>query len=106
MSSAEPWRRLAVKLARHAARVLPEGCSPWAQAMQHEVDHITDDAAAVRWALGCVFAGYRAWLADRFSFTPRAVWRRAAASGALMLLIGGALLDNAGGQTAPPRPAV
>jgi hypothetical protein len=51
-----------------------------------------------------VLASYRARLADRLSFSPRTAWRRVAASGALMLLIGFALLDNAGGQTAPPTP--
>jgi hypothetical protein len=73
--------------------------------MQHELDYIADDPAAVRWAIGCVLASYRARLADRLPFSPRTAWRRVAASGALMLLIGFALLDNAGGQT-PARPAV
>jgi len=104
MNGARPWRLLAVKLAQHAARVVPGARSPWAQAMQHELDYIEDDPAALRWAIGCVLASYRARLADRLSFSPRTAWRRVAASGALMLLIGFALLDNAGGQTAPPAP--
>jgi hypothetical protein len=76
--------------------------------MQHELDYIADDPAALRWAIGCVVATYRSRLADWLSFGPRTAWRRVAAGGALMLLIGFALLDNAGGQTAPPgsRPAV
>jgi hypothetical protein len=74
--------------------------------MQHELDYIADDPAALRWAIGCVLASYRARLADRLSFSPRTAWRRVVAGGALMLLIGFALLDNAGGQTAPPQPAI
>jgi hypothetical protein len=97
-----PWRRLAVRLAQHAARVVPGARSPWARAMRHELDYIADDPAALRWAIGCVLASYRARLADRLSFSPRTVWRQVAASGALMLVIGVALLDNAGGQTPPP----
>jgi hypothetical protein len=105
MSSARPWRQLAIRLAQHATQVVPGERSPWARAMQHELDYIADDPAAVRWAIGCVLASYRARLADRLPFSPRTAWRRVAASGALMLLIGFALLDNAGGQT-PARPAV
>src|SRR6266566_2638691 len=102
------WRRWAVKLAQHASWVLPGARSPWAEAMRRELDYIADDRAALRWALGCVLASYRARLT-----LPRiqgrvgrgAVLRHAAASGALMLLIGLALLENAGGQTEPPQPA-
>jgi pimeloyl-ACP methyl ester carboxylesterase len=99
------WRRLAVKLARHASWVLPGARSPWADAMRHELDYIEDDPAALRWALGCVLAGYKARLALRSGLSPRAAWRHAAISGVLMLFIGFAFLENAGGQTEPPRPA-
>jgi hypothetical protein len=74
--------------------------------MRRELDYIEDDAGAVRWALGCVLASYRARLTHRPWFSARTAWRQVAASGALMLVIGFALLDNAGGQTVPPRPAV
>lgn len=100
------WRRLAVKLMQHAARVLPGARSPWADAMRRELDYIGDDPAALRWALGCIVASYRARLADRPSLRARATWQHVAASGVLMLLIGLALQENAGGQPAPPRPAV
>lgn len=105
------WRRLAVKLAQHAARVLPGARSPWADAMRRELDYIGDDPAAVRWALGCIVASYRARLTHRPSFTTRgfktrATWQQAVASGALMVLIGLALQENAGGQPAPAPPAV
>jgi pimeloyl-ACP methyl ester carboxylesterase len=44
-------------------------------------------------------------LVERPSFSGRAAWRYVATSGVLMLLIGFALGENAGGQPAPPRPA-
>jgi hypothetical protein len=99
------WRRLAVRLARHASQILPGARSPWAEAMRRELDYIEDDPAAVRWALGCVLASYRARLTHRPGFSARITWRQVAASGVLMVLVGLALQDNAGGQTAPPRPA-
>jgi hypothetical protein len=99
------WRRFAVRLAQHAAWVLPGGRAPWAEAMRRELDYIADDPAALRWALGCVLASYRARLTDRPTLRARMTWQRVAAGGALMVLIGVALQENAGGQTAPPRPA-
>ncbi len=111
------WRRWAVKLAQHASWVLPGAQSPWAEAMRRELDYIEDDRAALRWAVGCVLASYKARLAGlaRSSLSlPRlrgrvgrgAVLQHAATSGALMLVIGLALLENAGGQTEPPRPVL
>jgi hypothetical protein len=102
------WRRWAVKLAQHAAWVLPGAQSPWAEAMRRELDYIEDDRAALRWAVGCVLASYKARLAGLPRIRGRvgrgAVLQHAATSGALMLVIGLALLENAGGQTEPPRP--
>jgi hypothetical protein len=100
-ASPSRWRRLAVKLAQHAASVLPGARSPWADAMRHELDYIGDDSVAVRWALGCIAASYRARLAQWLSVRPS--WRQVATSGALMILIGLALQENAGGQTPLPR---
>ena len=99
------WRRLSVTLARHAASVLPGAGSSWVEAMRRELDYIDDDPAALRWALGCVLASYRVRLAQRAGLSGRAAWRYAATSGLLMLLIGLALDENAGGQPAPPPPA-
>lgn len=99
------WRRWTVKLAQHAAWVLPGARSPWADAMRRELDYIADDPAALRWALGCVLASYRARLTHRPCLRAPAAWRRVATSGALMLLIGLALQGNAGGQTESPQPA-
>ena len=126
MTTALPgWRRLAVKLVRHAAAGL-SGASPWARAMQCELDYIDDDRAALRWALGCVIASYKLRLAARAQVDlgrfrrvfnernrrhplsgarPREVLRQAAVSAALMLVTGVVLLENAGGQTAPPSPS-
>jgi hypothetical protein len=101
-----PFRRLALTLARHAARVLPCAPSSWAQAMRHELDYIADDKAALRWAFGCMLASYKARLTHRPRFGPRIAWRHVATSGALMLLIGLALQEHAASQTEPPRPAV
>lgn len=52
-------RRLAIALVRHAGRALPKARFQWATAMAHEVGCITDDAAALRWAFGCVLASYK-----------------------------------------------
>jgi pimeloyl-ACP methyl ester carboxylesterase len=101
-------RRLAVRLAQHAACVLPGARSSWADAMRRELDYIGDDPAALRWALGCILASYRARLVHRPNpglLRASAAWRHVAASGVAMLVIGLVLQDNAGGQTVPPRPA-
>jgi pimeloyl-ACP methyl ester carboxylesterase len=108
--TATRWRRWAVRLARHAAGGMPGARAPWADAMRRELDYIGDDAAALRWALGCVMASYRTRLTRwpnfrAWRFSAGATWRQVAASGVLMLVIGLALQDNAGGQTQPPRPA-
>jgi hypothetical protein len=104
------WRRRAVKLAQHASWALPGAQSPWAEAMRRELDYIEDDRTALHWALGCVLASYKARLAGLPGMRGRvrrgAVLRHAATSGALMLVIGLALLENAGGQTEPPRPVL
>ncbi len=100
------WRRWAVKLVQHAAGVLPRTPSPWADAMQRELAYIEDDPAAVRWALGCVLASYKVRLTHWPRGSSAVVWRHVATGGALMLMIGLALQDHAGGQTAPPRLAV
>jgi len=52
-------RRLANRLAAHAARVLPGERSAWARAMTREVEHLPADTEALRWAAGAVFASYR-----------------------------------------------
>jgi hypothetical protein len=51
-------RRLAVRLVRHAGRVLPGQRADFARAMAHEVEHLPDDGAALRWAAGTVVASY------------------------------------------------
>ena len=41
---------------RHASHVMPS--KDWGEAMQAELDVIEDDREALRWAAGCVYAGY------------------------------------------------
>jgi hypothetical protein len=50
--------RVANRLVRHAAKVLPPKREHWADAMAAELAHIPDDAASLKWALGCVIASY------------------------------------------------
>ena len=52
-------RRLAIAAVRHAARLLPPGHAAWGEAMRREIEHIADDRAAARWALGCVLSSLR-----------------------------------------------
>lgn len=52
-------RRIATKLAAHAAKILPDHRSEWAQAITNEIEHLPDDRAALRWSLGCLLAGYK-----------------------------------------------
>lgn len=97
------WRRLAARLVRHASRVLP-GAGPWADAMRHELDYIEDDAAALRWAVGGLLASYRARLAQWRRLGARASFRYVGPGGALVLMIGFALVGQASGQPKPLRP--
>jgi hypothetical protein len=50
--------RLAIRLVRHAGKVLPPNREHWADAMAAELAHIPENAAALKWAVGCVVAGY------------------------------------------------
>ena len=52
-------RRIAAVLMRHAARIMPAARASWSAAMESELAHIANDKVALRWALGCVLAGYR-----------------------------------------------
>jgi hypothetical protein len=94
-----------MRLAQHAACVMPGARSPWADAMRRELDYIEHDSIALRWALGCVLASYRSRLAHRPWLSARS-WRHVAVSSALMLLVGLTLQVSAEGQTEPPRPAL
>jgi hypothetical protein len=51
-------RRLAKKLMRHAACIMPAREKNWGEAMQNELQVIEDDQVALHWAFGCVIAGY------------------------------------------------
>jgi hypothetical protein len=51
------WR-IALGLAAHAAHILPLQRREWSSAMISEVDHLPSAGAAIRWAMGCIIAGY------------------------------------------------
>jgi hypothetical protein len=52
-------RRFAERLIDHAAAVMPERLSEWAEAMRAEFDTMPEDREALAWAVGCVWASYR-----------------------------------------------
>lgn len=64
--SARPglMRRIALALMRHAAHIMPAARADWSAAMEGELQDIENDGVALRWALGCVIAGYREWVND------------------------------------------
>ena len=51
-------RRVARGLMKHAAMVSPGERAEWAQAMTNELDYLSPDMCAVRWALGCIVVCY------------------------------------------------
>jgi len=48
-------RNIARRLSFFAAAVLPSNRTDWAKAMVNELEHISDDHAALKWAIGCLF---------------------------------------------------
>jgi len=95
------WRRIALKVVGHASWVLPGARSGWADAMQHELDYIEDDRAALRWAIGCVTASYSA----RLAALPRLRWRVSSApvlAGSMLLFIAMALQGHASDEASLP----
>lgn len=97
-------RRIALKVVKHASRVLPGAQSAWADAMRHELDYIEDDRTALRWAIGCLLASCGARLAAL-----RQLWWRPASgpviAGSMLLLIALQLQGHASDQTGPAFPA-
>ena len=69
--------------------------------VESQVDYIEDDGAALRWALGCIWAGYR----TKVTGLARRAWpvlsRPIAASSALIVIIALSLQGPAIGQTQP-----
>jgi hypothetical protein len=57
-SGSDLLRRIACRLIRHAASVLPPGRDHWAEAMAAELTYMPDEKAALKWAFGCVLASY------------------------------------------------
>jgi hypothetical protein len=64
-------RHLAVRLAAHAEKALPRSRADWASAMRNEVHHISGNRAALKWALGCVFASYTERMRTMIASNPR-----------------------------------
>lgn len=50
------YRRWTDRLARCAACLLPADRASWGEAIKSEVDHIDDHRAALRWAVGALWA--------------------------------------------------
>ena len=51
-------RRVAFVLIGHANKAMPLSRSPWADAMQQELQYIEGNFEALSWAAGCVIASY------------------------------------------------
>jgi hypothetical protein len=71
-------RRLALLLVRLAGWLMPAARREWAEAMHAELHYLDDDRAAVRWALGTVFASAQERMkamSTRPSLSPRAANR-------------------------------
>ena len=51
-------KRLALRLVRHAAWVLPGPLASWGAAMRHEIEYIEPNFDALKWAIGCVSTSY------------------------------------------------
>jgi hypothetical protein len=51
-------KRVALRLVRHAAFVLPRPFSSWGVAMRHEIEYIQPSRDALKWAMGCVSSSY------------------------------------------------
>jgi hypothetical protein len=73
-------RPVARALMRHAARVMP--APGWGAAMQNELEAIADDQVALRWAIGCLVAGY----SERANSMLQTWYVRTAAAGLIALL--------------------
>jgi hypothetical protein len=58
-------RRLAGSVGRLLRHVFPESQSGWVRAMRSEIEQVEDDRAALRFALGCLWGGFRQAAARR-----------------------------------------
>ena len=63
-------RRFARALAQHAVSVMPESRRFWAAGMANEMEHIEETGAALKWALGAVFASYLELATSVFGSVP------------------------------------
>jgi hypothetical protein len=51
-------QRVARRLTAHAGSLLQQRRANWAQAMRSELEYVPQGLAALRWAVGCLFASY------------------------------------------------
>jgi hypothetical protein len=51
-------RKISRALVNYARMVMPESRAFWAEGMANELNHIEDDGAALRWAIGSVMTAY------------------------------------------------
>ena len=51
-------QRMARRLTAHAGCLLEKKRPEWAQAMRSELEYVPQGFAALRWSIGCLFAGY------------------------------------------------
>jgi hypothetical protein len=66
MTASGAWqRRIALRLVRHAARVLRTARPEWSEALESELNHVPGHYRALMWAIGCVRASYRERYLDR-----------------------------------------
>ena len=75
-------RVFAQALMRHAARIMPAREMDWGAAMQNELEAIADDRVALRWAAGCLVAGY----GERANAVLQTWYVRTAIAGMVLLL--------------------
>jgi hypothetical protein len=69
--SGGPIRRLAGLVGGLLERVYPKNQADWAKAMRFEIEQVEDDGRALRFALGCLWSGFRQAAAERPSATTK-----------------------------------
>ena len=63
-------REVSRVLVSHARMVMPESRAFWAAGMVNELDHIEDDGASLRWAMGGVMTAYLERASEVFGSAP------------------------------------
>jgi len=63
-------RNVSRALVTHAQMMMPKSRAFWATGMANEMDHIDDDGAALRWAMGGVMTAYLEMASNLFGSAP------------------------------------